>query len=150
MKYVYRHVDPRTKEVRYVGQGVKGRAWACGSCTAESGRRGNRTREHTAWIDELLSLGYTPGDFVEILRKGLSNEEAKECEAREIEKYDWFRLFNRYTGHVSLKMTPEKLARAKVMRADGASYAAIAAALGMHTQTVWRGLTNRTKVHRYE
>lgn len=145
MNYVYKHVDPRTGEVRYVGQGTKGRAWVCGSGNAESGKRGNRTHAHQRWLSELLSVGYTPGDIVIIVAKGLTNKRAREIEAEEIKRHDKARLFNREYGVQSLKMTPDKIKIGRTARANGATWDEAAAAAGVHKMTMWRALTNRTK-----
>ena len=145
MNYVYKHVDPRTGDVRYVGQGTKGRAWVCGSMGMDSGKRGNRTHSHQKWISELIALGYTPGDFVVVIAQALSPEAARKLEAEEIEKYDKSKLFNREYGLQSLKMTPDKLEIGRAARNGGATWAEAAAAAGVHKQTLWRALTNRTK-----
>lgn len=145
MNYVYKHVDPRTGEVRYVGQGTKGRAWTCGSGNMASGTRGNRTHDHQKWIFELINSGFTPADFVVVVAQGLTPKRAREIESEEITKYDKTRLFNREYGLQSLKMTPDKLEIGRTARANGATWAEAAAAAGVHKQTMWRALTNRTK-----
>jgi hypothetical protein len=71
--YVYKHFDPITKEVVYVGRGSKGRAW-------NVHRNINSQSEHIEWMEELISKGYTPQDWVEIVQSGLSFEEAVKLE----------------------------------------------------------------------
>lgn len=92
-----------------------------------------------------MSLGFTPGDIVVVVAKGLTPERAREIESEEISKYDKAQLFNREYGLQSLKMTPDKLEIGRAARANGATWAEAAAAAGVHKQTMWRALTNRTK-----
>lgn len=70
--YVYTHIDPRNKAIKYVGIGQYDRAW--------NTRRNQRKENHVAWIEELYKQGFTLADIVQIEVNGLSKEEALECE----------------------------------------------------------------------
>jgi len=53
--YWYKHIDPDTQELVYVGHGSGGRAWQCGSTHSPL-----RSKEHLKWADDLLERGVTP------------------------------------------------------------------------------------------
>lgn len=67
--YVYLHTDPDTKEVVYVGKGRNGRAW-------DVTRSRNQHHKHQAWMKELCNKGYLPCDWVTILHRSLTEEQA--------------------------------------------------------------------------
>ena len=143
--YVYLHVDPDSGKVVYVGKGTAGRAWSCGSSTAVPGKRGNRTKEHNAWISQLLARGYTPADFVRIKWQALDEPTARRIEAELLEKHSSEALFNRRYGLANLKITPEKVRAGREAREQGATWEEAANLVGVSKMTLWRALTNRTK-----
>lgn len=143
--YVYLHRDPITNEVRYVGAGSKGRAWACGWSSKGGSRRGNRTKEHQAWLNFLFDAGYTMGDIVKILAQGLSTNDAHAIENEEILRYDATLLFNIQTIPSLLVLDNDKLFLTRKLREYGKSYAEIANEVGVSTMTVYRALNNQTK-----
>lgn len=143
--YVYKHVDPRTSEIRYVGCGTKGRAWCCGSARMEFGKRGNRLGPHQKWLHELISAGYTPADFTVIVAQGLTKKEAHAAERSLLKTLDPTRLFNGHMGVHGLKMTAEKVALGRALRAQGKTWVEAAQIIGVNKQTLWRALTNRTE-----
>lgn len=67
--YVYKHIDPRTQEVVYIGKGRGGRAWDVTRSRAEY-------KEHQEWMTSLMEKGHTPDEWVVIVTKGLSEKEA--------------------------------------------------------------------------
>jgi len=69
--YVYKHIDPRTGELLYVGYGSKERAWRCGHKGTSF-----RSKHYTDFMDTLLAEGFIPTDWVEIFARGLSKNEA--------------------------------------------------------------------------
>ena len=147
--YVYKHFHPISKETVYIGKGTAGRAWACGysDAKASEGRRGNRTKTHQKWIADLLELGYTPADFVEIVQSGLSNSEALLLERALIDKAGYEGLFNKPYG--KLKISKEALAKGRNLLASGFSYKQAAQEIGVSTMCLWRADNNKTKGLKY-
>lgn len=88
--YVYLHTDPSTKEVVYVGKGTGGRAW-----DVTRARGGHR--EHQAWMQRLMVEGYIPSDWVTVLGKSLTQEQAFSLEKQYLYDYGHVK-FNRYSG----------------------------------------------------
>lgn len=78
--YVYRHVDPLTFEIVYVGKGTGGRAWDT------TRNKQNINPLHLQWMESLQDQGYTPQDWVQIIYSGLEEKEAfyKEKETNHI------------------------------------------------------------------
>ncbi len=68
--YVYRHVDPLTNEIVYIGKGTGGRAWDT------TRNKSNSNPEHLQWMLDLQDQGYTPQDWVQIILSGLEEKEA--------------------------------------------------------------------------
>lgn len=69
--YVYIHVHPqRTDEVVYVGRGSGGRAWSS-AC---------RSQAHLVWMREWQALGYSPDQYVRIVSRGLTPQQAEKRE----------------------------------------------------------------------
>lgn len=147
--YVYVHVDPRTGVVRYVGKGTAGRAWACGwsSSQSDEGRRGNRTEEHQSWISDLLSKGYTPGDWVKIVEQNMTNEAAKKLERKMLSEATrpelLFNLLD--TSHRCTAMSKEQFDEAVQLREKGMSYQSVADEVGTTAMSVYRALNGQTK-----
>ena len=71
--YVYKHTDPNTAEVVYFGKGCHGRAW-------DVTRSRTENKEHQNWMLLLSENGFTPDDWVQIVKKGLSEDEAFKTE----------------------------------------------------------------------
>lgn len=150
--YVYLHKHPETQAVVYVGKGTAGRAWSCSTSPNSKRGRGNRTSEHQSWIDTLLNSGYTPADFVEILAKGLSDEEARhlEQETTEEQRVTGSPLFNVMCYGVikNAVLSNEQVRLAEDFRnQQNLSYVKIASKLGTNTMTIWRALNNKTKAY---
>ena len=72
--YVYEHIDPRTRVVKYVGYGVDGRAYEFVKPCAR------RSLEHAKWASELFHLDYLPSDLVRVRAFGVSKKSAKRIE----------------------------------------------------------------------
>jgi uncharacterized protein len=87
--YVYLYVDPRDDSVFYIGKGKGGRALSHLNDRTES--------EKVERISELTKLGLEPR--IEILRYGLTQEEAFHVEAAAIELLGIDTLTNRVQGH---------------------------------------------------
>ena len=87
--YVYLYVDPGTDAIFYVGQGKGGRALAHLKDRSQS--------DKVARLDELNRLGLEPR--IEILRYGLTQEEALHVEAAAIELLGISELTNQVLGH---------------------------------------------------
>lgn len=79
--YVYEHINPKTREVVYVGHGVDGRAYEiCKPCA-------RRSYEHAEWAFNLLSQNYLPSDLVRIRAFGVSKKSAERIERDILRKY---------------------------------------------------------------
>lgn len=68
MYYVYKHIDPRNKEVVYVGKGYKSRAWELWQAV--------RNEEAKDWANSMTDLGYLPNDLVVIVERFSLSEDA--------------------------------------------------------------------------
>jgi hypothetical protein len=151
--YVYLHRHPETQQVVYVGKGTAGRAWACGTSTNAKHGRGTRTPQHQEWIDSLLDQGYTPADFVKIVKQGLDSKTALTLELELTEQYkNSSTLFNVMCyGTANSVLTPEQLKKANGLREEFAtSYSKIAQQIGATPMTVWRALNKKTKSYSEE
>jgi hypothetical protein len=100
--YVYKHVDPITSEIVYVGKGCHGRAWDVTRARTEN-------KDHQKWMLELCDKGYTPDDWVILIHKGLSEKDSFSKEVEYFHNYGRPK-FNRTGGeknHQS-KLTDEE------------------------------------------
>ena len=88
--YVYYHVDPDTYEIVYVGKGLHGRAW-----DVTRNRGGNIG--HLDWMKSLTDKGYLPCDWVSIVRRGLSEQDAFALEKSHLHRIGVTK-FNRQCG----------------------------------------------------
>jgi hypothetical protein len=85
--YVYVHFNPqRPDTIVYVGRGSTSRAWSFA----------DRSHDHLVWLREWQALGYTADQWVRILHRGLTPEQAekKETEAIAFHKKLGHQLFN--------------------------------------------------------
>lgn len=87
--YVYLYIDPRDNSVFYVGKGTNNRCFSHLSDNNESHK--------AARIAELKKLGHEPR--IEILRHGLTSDEAHHVESAAIDLLGLHALTNRVTGH---------------------------------------------------
>jgi hypothetical protein len=76
--YVYSHIDPDTKEIKYIGIGQYDRA-----CSV---RTNNRKEKHYDWLKKQYDKGYTLADIVVIVQKGLTKKDALEIEMLKIKQ----------------------------------------------------------------
>lgn len=88
--YVYLHKDPITNKIVYVGKGIGGRAWDVTRCRGQH-------KEHQLWMQTLMSNGYIPTDWVTIIHKNLTEQEAFSKE-KEYLHTNGLLLFNRQSG----------------------------------------------------
>lgn len=92
--YVYIHFHPEhagdEKYVMYVGKGVDSRAW----------NRYHRLDDHRYWMRDWQNLGYTPDQFVKIVHRKLTAQDARKFEKDLIRYYlrKGCSLFNREPG----------------------------------------------------
>jgi hypothetical protein len=136
--YVYKHTDPRTQELIYIGHGCRGRAWIHGSkltCL--------RSQPHLDHLEELVQAGFNASDWVGLIYTGMSKETA--C----AEEQGFIRTlkprYNMPQGKHLLKLTPEQFELCGSMREDGMFYHDIAKEVGVSTMTVYRALNGQTK-----
>jgi hypothetical protein len=144
--YVYTHQDPRTGEVVYVGMGQKDRAWSVRVS-------GQRSKDHNQWMETLIELGYTPGDWVKIQVKRLDKEQAILVETGLIDSLK--PVFNKAKNSVYLlsKRDNNEVGFMKALREMGYSYTHIAFLCGADGQQsrkntkamgVWRKVNDIT------
>lgn len=128
--YVYFHRDPETSEVQYVGHGCGARAWLSNEPF--------RSYLHSEYLGMLENTGFTPDEWVDVVKKGLTKEEACEQERRFIKELK--PTYNKIQGAALLEFTPALLAEAIGLRDLGWSYQKIADHFGMSTMTVHRSI----------
>lgn len=131
--YVYKHIDPTTLELLYIGYGSKERAWRCG-------HKGTafRSVKYTEYMDAMLSSGYIPSDWVIIIERGLTKEEAYNLEQKLI--VDLKPRFNVTHGEAqSARATPKEVQQMIFeYRKQGLSYKQIAKKTGKSVMTTIR------------
>jgi hypothetical protein len=126
--YVYHHKNPQTNEIIYIGSGTAERAWAYNWAYS-------RQRDHVDHLHELAAQGYLPCDWVVVVRRGMTRDEARSLEKEEIIQHK--PKFNRHKGYGSFR-DPEQAKKAKTLREEGMSFAKIADQLGVTAMTAWR------------
>lgn len=145
--YVYKHIDPVTEEIFYIGKGSMGRAWACGKSNNTKSNKGMRSLKHYLWMQDLTKKGFTPADWVVIVDQKLTNKEALNLEAKLVNTfYNPKQLFNiTDTSNRCTALNKEKLNKAITLRQNKISYEKIAEKLNVSTMTVYRALNGITK-----
>lgn len=136
--YVYKHTDPRTNEIIYIGHGCRGRAWIHGSkltCL--------RSQPHLDHLEGMTQAGFTPQDWVELIVTGITKEDACKIEQDLIRKIN--PTYNMPQGKHLIKLTPEQFQMCKKLREGGAYYNVIANEVGVSAMTVYRALNGQTK-----
>lgn len=136
--YVYKHVDPRSNELIYIGHGSRGRAWTHGSDKTVV-----RSQEHLAHLDRMIYDGFVASDWVHIIERGLDKSSACKIEQDLIREFK--PAYNKPQGKHLLKMTPEQFGLCLEMRESGMFYHEIATEVGVSTMTVYRALNGQTK-----
>ena len=89
--YVYKHVDPRTDELLYIGHGCRGRAWVHGSDKSVL-----RSQEHLAYLESMTQDGFVASEWVFVLNSGLTKSDACAIEQDLIRKMK--PLYNKTQG----------------------------------------------------
>lgn len=126
-----------TEEVVYYGHGCRERAWVCRPKAKGAGGGGHRSREHAAWCDELMEVGLQPGQWVKILRQGLSKEEARAIEQQMI--HDHPTMFNKDMGLGNLKLTKKLVQTIRDERDRlGTYYSQLGPKHGLSVMTAYR------------
>src|SRR5215213_7390512 len=89
---MYIHKDPTVEDetIVYVGKGCGGRAW-------DVTRNRNGHPEHQKWMTSLMDEGYIPSDWVEVLARGMTEQEAFTMETTFLHKHGTT-IFNRQSG----------------------------------------------------
>lgn len=127
--YVYKHVDPLTKSIIYIGHGKLDRAWTFRPTTLNQ-------ISHYEHLIELSNAGYTPQDWVKLHKTKLTKEQAKDLEKRLIYKHQ--PIYNKQRGIGSLT-NKDKINMARNLRNTGLSYTEIAKKMGLKSSmTAWR------------
>ena len=140
--YVYRHIDPDMSELLYVGAGSTQRAWMCLGGYSDT-KYGHRSPEHASHIKDMMSRGYLPCDWVEIVHRGLSKGDAVRREQAIIRAEN--PKYNRPLGKKIIKMDDKMVSRSLELRRGGKSYSKIATEVGVSTMTGFRALNGQTK-----
>lgn len=136
--YVYKHIDPRTGELIYIGHGCRGRAWIHGSK-----RTCLRSQDHLDHLESMISDGLIPSDWVHIVIQGISKKYAATLEQELIRELS--PTYNKPQGKHLLKLTPETYRLCQELRDEGLFYNQIADEVGVSTMTVYRALNQKTK-----
>lgn len=140
--YVYKHVDPDTGDLLYLGKGSGQRAWMCLGGYDDT-RYGHRSREHAERLNGFMDKGYLPCDWVVIVERGLTSSAAMKKEQELIRTLK--PLFNRVLGKKICKVNLAGLVRMREMRLRGQSYKTIADQFHISTLTAYRALKGQTK-----
>lgn len=90
----------------------------------------------------LENTGYTPDEWVDIVKKGLTKEEACEVERKYIKTFK--PEYNKIQGAKLLKVTPEILEEANKLREEGWSYQKIADNFDLSTMTIHRAMNGKS------
>lgn len=134
MFYVYSHKDPETNEIKYIGHGRRGRAWYFSTTT--------RSAYHYKYLTDLENKGYDPSDWVSFNARYLSKDEACSLERKLIKELK--PEFNKIQGEKTLKVTPESLKQAFLLRKGGKSFSEIASELNVSTMTIHRAMSGKS------
>lgn len=147
--YVYKHVDPETKELLYIGMGKGSRAYATQTApTKTSSRYGHRSPEHSDHLNILMNKGYLPHEWIEFHSRGLSKPDALVLEKELIEKLE--PRYNRMAGIHRLMFDKAQILKMKELRDQGAYYHEIATTMGCSAMTVHRILNHSYKRYNKE
>ena len=122
--YVYRHIDPESKEILYVGIGQYDRAWCV--------RGNNRNKDHVNCLKELFLKGYTLTDIVQITDNMLSKQQAMKLEAEQVDLHrpKFNKLLNKDHWHIARQKTQDMCHFGKALNEMGYGYSRIAYLLG--------------------
>lgn len=122
--YVYQHIHPVTKEIFYIGLGTKDRAWAVTSKA--------RSPDHREYLETLIEQGYIVSDFVEVLDRNLSREQAHLLERDLITKHK--PMFNKDREQRCMSSVDIQIARE--LKEAGITLVEIGKQLNFHWTTV--------------
>lgn len=137
---MYQHIDPETNEIVYIGTGKNSRAWATGTirfANSNSKSYGHRDGPHAAWLSNLITRGYLPNDWVTIVHRQLSKEDAHKLEVEYICTIQP-RFNHNHNPVVRAEKRKELKAQIQILRGTGLSYQGVANQLGTSTMRVWR------------
>lgn len=136
--YVYKHVDPRSGELIYIGHGCRGRAWIHGSR-----RSVLRSQTHLDHLESMTEDGFIATDWVKIVTSGITKTDACKLEQELIRELK--PTYNKPQGLHLLKLSSEDLELCRELRSQGLFYNQIASEVGVSTMTVYRALNGQTK-----
>jgi hypothetical protein len=114
--YVYKHIDPETKEILYIGMGYGPRAYT----TNCSGIRGDRSKEHSLKLHQLMNEGYLPHEWVEFPIRNATIEIARTLENKYIKEFN--PVFNKKHGPKRLITDRNDIEKILTLRDEGISY----------------------------
>ena len=141
--YVYTYSDGG--HIVYVGFGTKNRAW--------SARYGENDKLQD-WINKQWARGHLATDYVDIVARGLSEQQARKLEREMI--YHHLPEYNTNYGetHFRAKITEDQAREIYMARKDGKTYSVLAEKYGLDYSTVraigtgknWRFATEKLDV----
>lgn len=140
--YVYKHVDPETKELMYVGMGKGSRAYATKTVKVKQAAYGHRSPEHAFHLEALLKDGYLPHEWIEFVERSLTKRQALKIEKELVNKLKPF--YNRKFGIKNLKFDLEGIRKMKELRDQGLSYKNIGKQMKCSTMVAYRILNNQS------
>jgi hypothetical protein len=122
--YIYKHIDPISKELKYIGIGQYDRAWSV--------RRNQRKDSHVDWLKDQYNKGFTLSDVVVVSEKNLTKKEALEKESLLIKELKpvFNELGNPNHWQRGRKQTEETSLFAKALHEMGYGYIRIAKLMG--------------------
>lgn len=127
---VYKHKDPRTDEVFYIGSGTLDRPWDLHKA---------RKQDHKNHLIDICSSGYTMADVTELVLITEDKNNAKEVERVLIQ--DHKPAQNKLSNpehHKAVKENSYDMGGIREMHKQGASYSAIGKAHNIAAMTAWR------------
>lgn len=138
---VYFHIDPKTKDIVYVGYGKRDRPWMMSNSGGEAARYGKRSKPHFEWYIKLEQQGVLLQDIVTIYARNLKKEDALSLEKECIKKYN--PIFNKPVGGWNRKVTQEVYDKAANLHKAGKPLSQISDNLGLSVMAIQRALVGK-------
>lgn len=142
MYYVYKHVDPITEEIVYIGYGSRDRAWKFPPLSPNF-PSANRQPNHIAWMEEKTKEGFIPADWVKIVEKFEYRDLARELESSLIKKIQ--PKYNLRNCNRSPRRIQEEVIEMKKLYKEGLTLQQIGSKYNISRQTVKRYIDGVSK-----
>ena len=131
--YVYAYLE-ENNDIVYIGKGCKGRAWHMGYMKGD-------TQERHDWKEEQVNNGRLPCDYVFIMARGLTHEDALILERELIQEHE--PKFNKLNNPSYSRTDTDLIERAKQLRETGLSYEKIGKEMKKAAMTVYRWINDK-------